>query len=113
MSISRPPASFLPRSVLSSIHQSPLVAPVSLISRSDGTLREKIQAGEPTVTDGQAEDQSGSWRRRGRVRPATGLLALLLGAIFSLLVPAPAVAQEQWLSPTLGGYAFDWFYFEA
>ncbi len=36
------------------------------------------------------------------MRPATGLLTLLLGAIFSLLVPAPAVAQEQWLSPTLG-----------
>ena len=47
------------------------------------------------------------------MRPATGLLALLLGAIFSLLVPATAVAQEQWLSPTLGGYAFDRFYFEA
>jgi hypothetical protein len=39
---------------------------------------------------------------RGPVRQICGLLTLILGTTLPVLVPPVAVAQEQWLSPTLG-----------
>jgi hypothetical protein len=40
--------------------------------------------------------------RRGSVRQIGGLLTFIFAAALPVLIPAVAVAQEQWLSPTLG-----------
>jgi hypothetical protein len=44
----------------------------------------------------------GNRQQGGQVRQLRGLLVILLAAALSVLVPAGARAQEQWLTPTLG-----------